>query len=609
MMLALLTSELRIQYRFLALFLLFLSQIVLLQLCSTQLVWAENTQIKPQNISAVLTQIKPLSRSEKSGKNTVSTTEHERKTLEHVNRKTGYQLNFNGIVPEPIIFKTQQPYHLVLDFPRVGNKISNQMPELIPPIFGIQTAHDHAKTRVIFSLNIPFDYHLKREKNQIQVIFSPSNTESNLPSTFSGTVTLDVQNLPLHEVLATISAQAGQNVLITNSIPQENISLRLFQTPWHDALDILADAYQLTLEETLGTLVISGNPETEEPANHSLNSNELKTNTTQNTVSIKPNMATEIFPLHYADAEDLLKKLPPYKLQKDSAPPSQRFRSPDQRTNSLIVHDVKTNMEQINNVIKELDTPVKQVSISSKIVIATHGFSNELGARIGLFGTGKLFPSWQFSLAGNAVGSNNVITGEKISFGDRLLINVPAANPMGSIGISLAKISSNIALDLELAAAQLEGKTRTITKPTVIVMDGYEAVIRQGVQIPYHTTSENEGMRTSFKDAVMELRVTPKITPDNQVILQAHIKKDAVGATLCDSCEPSIETREIKTHFMINNGETLVIGGIYETSHSEVENRVPGLSNIPVAGQLFRHTSREDNQRELLVFITPFVEP
>lgn len=321
-----------------------------------------------------------------------------------------------------------------------------------------------------------------------------------------------------------------------------------------------------------------------------------------------PEVVTEIIQLHYSRASDLKKTLE--SGQQNPLLSKEGILGVDERTNSLLIRDTIENLRQIRKLIKELDTPSKQVLIESRIVIATDDFSHELGARLGLTHLESAQNQWGFSLSGSSEAADSALSGTTPGVtGDanRLSVNMPVANPTGRVGLTLAKLATGSLIDLELSAAQIDGKTEIIASPRIITSDGYEATIQQGVQIPYRSDTLSGGTDINFKDAVMELRVTPQITPDHRIILTLLVKKDAVGAILCSGCEPSVDTREVKTRVMMENGETLVIGGIYEERNSQTENRVPLLADIPLIGPLFRSKSKTDGKDELLIFITPSI--
>ncbi len=308
----------------------------------------------------------------------------------------------------------------------------------------------------------------------------------------------------------------------------------------------------------------------------------------------------QVIPLNYSTAADM----------RESLINEKEIVGVDARTNSLIIEGSSQRREELRALITSLDTPSQQVLIESRIVIASTNFSHELGARLGLTHLDAVQNRWGFSLSGNSEAANNALSGTTPGVsgsGNRLAVNLPVSSPSGQIGLTLAKLATGSLIDLELSAAQVEGKTEIIANPRIITSNGYEAAIQQGVQIPYRSDTLSGGTDISFKDAVMELKVTPQITPEQEIILTIQVKKDAVGAILCTGCEPSVDTREIRTRVMVESGETLVVGGIYEERKSKSDNRVPLLSDIPIIGQLFQSNGKSEDKGELLVFITPSI--
>jgi type IV pilus assembly protein PilQ len=277
----------------------------------------------------------------------------------------------------------------------------------------------------------------------------------------------------------------------------------------------------------------------------------------------------------------------------------------DDRTNTLLLHDSPERIKELRNLIAVLDKPVQQVLIESRIVVATDQFTRELGAKFGAQGS-RTNPSGQVISTGGTVDSVSNSTGG-------LNVNLPAATPAGSFGLAI--LGANYALDLELSAAQTEGRGEVISSPRVITANQQEAVIRQGQQIGYVTyqnsASGAAGSGTAtvqFKDAVLELKVTPTITADNRVYLKINVKKDALAKFIDapgSGQVPQIDTRELNTSVLVDNGQTVVLGGIYEITKQNSVTKVPGLGDIPGIGVLFRKTSRQNDKAELLIFVTP----
>ncbi len=499
-------------------------------------------------------------------------------------------LHFKDQVAEPQIFQLNQSNQLVIDLPDTESHAE------IPAVSGetieqISIAESGSTTRILLQLRQTLPYQLQHHNRQLQISFPPPATDEHHH------LTLKLESEPVTNVLRTIANQAGQNLILNGEI-RGTASLQLHQTHWRDAFDLLITQHTLQLVEEKGVLVVSP------PAVPTVSEVPLlPTNE-----AVAPPLITEIIPLHYADAADLKRTLE--SNQKNPLLSKEGVLGIDERTNSLLIQDSETHLAQIRTLIEQLDTPSKQVLIQSRIIIASNDFSNELGARLGISHLESAQQQWGFSLSGSSEAANSALNGTTPGITDspsRLAVNLPTTTAVGSIGLTLAKLSTGSLIDLELSAAQVEGKTEIIATPRIITSNGYEATIQQGVQIPYRSDTSGGGTDVSFKDAVMELKVTPQITPDNQIILTVQVKKDAVGAILCNNCEPSVDTREVKTRVMIGDGETLVIGGIYEERKTDSENRVPLLSELPLIGRLFQSQSQTDGRGELLIFITPSI--
>jgi type IV pilus assembly protein PilQ len=270
--------------------------------------------------------------------------------------------------------------------------------------------------------------------------------------------------------------------------------------------------------------------------------------------------------------------------------------------------------------VQTLDVPVKQVLIEARIVIVSDTFERDLGARFGVTSAQKNGGNGLISVTGNGAGadtmaqsgianlrSNGVVTPVTLpSLANRYQVNVPSSNTNGSIGISL--LGGSYLVDLELSAAQNEGKSETISSPRVITANQKEATIMQGVEIPYQQSASSGATTTQFKNAVLSLKVTPLITPDNRVILDLDVSDDSIGQQVTSATGgsvPSIDTRQIITQVLVNDGQTVVLGGILDTTKSKSANKVPFLADIPVLGHLFKSTKTVNNKTELLIFITP----
>lgn len=278
----------------------------------------------------------------------------------------------------------------------------------------------------------------------------------------------------------------------------------------------------------------------------------------------------------------------------------------DQRTNKLLVQDTADNVDLIIALVEELDIPIRQVLIESRIVLATNQFTRELGVKFGLSSettSGSRSVTTSGSL--NAADSFNQF-GVAPQLDERLNVNLPAvSSSAGSIGLAIAKLPFGTLLDLELSAAQAEGKSETVSSPKVITADQQEAVIESGQEIPYQEASSSGATSVSFKKAVLSLKVTPQITPDDRIVMDLAVNKDSPDFGNLVQGVPPINTNNVETQVLVDNGETVVLGGVYEQTKTKNINRVPFFGDLPLVGVLFRNKTETNDKQELLIFVTP----
>ncbi|WP_449427467.1 type IV pilus secretin PilQ [Rhodanobacter umsongensis] len=442
------------------------------------------------------------------------------------------------------------------------------------------------------------------------------------PSYSGKRVTFNFQDIPVRSALQLIADVSGLNLVASDSVGG-SVTLRLVNVPWDQALDVILRAK--TLDKRRNGNVIWVAPQAE-LAKYEQDIAEAKLKA-QDTAELE----TAYIPVSYGKAADIAKLLTTGSLQAQgggsSGNTAHGFLSPrgsasyDVRTNTLLLNDTPEKIKQLRDLIAVLDRPVQQVLIESRIVIATDDFTRELGAKFGVSGRQN---NTQFQNASTAqtslatgVGGGNVVsiggTDNGSGTASGLAVNLPASSPSGSFGLAI--LGANYALDLELSAAQTEGRSEVISSPRVITANNVEAVIRQGQEIGYvtfqNTTGGTAGSGTAtvaFKDAVLELKVTPTITADGRVYLAINVTKDALAGytTVPGSGQvPNIDTRSINTSVLVDNGQTVVLGGIYEVDKTNTITKVPGLGDIPGIGILFRQTTRGDTKAELLIFVTP----
>ncbi len=468
------------------------------------------------------------------------------------------------------------------------------------------------------------------------------------PKKYSGTrVTFNFQNIATRSALQLIADISNLNIVASDSVGGD-VTLHLVNVPWDQALAVIMRAKGLGEQRDGNVIWIA--PQTEIASFE-----QARAEARIRAQEAQP-LVTDYIPISYGKASNIAKLLTQKSLQSNSggagATQSTRgFLSPrgsvtfDVRTNTLIVSDIPKKIREIRALVKVLDRPVKQVLIESRIVIATDNFTRELGARFGVNGFHRN-PSGQLISTGSNLSStsslDNSIAAQQaviaqnsanaayaaqqgttpaqptlppaVTFPGGLNVNLPVATPAGSFGLAI--LGSSYLLNLELSAAQTEGKGEVISSPRVITANQQPAIIKQGQEIGY-VTYQNSGAggaglggtaTVQFKDAVLELKVTPTITADNRIFLDLDVKKDALAGFINNpggGQVPQIDTRQIKTGVLVDNGQTVVLGGIYEINKQNTVTKVPGLGDIPGVGFLFRNKSRNNTKAELLIFVTP----
>ena len=422
-------------------------------------------------------------------------------------------------------------------------------------------------------------------------------------------VTFNFQDIPVRSVLQLIADVSDLNVVVADNV-SGNLTLRLVNVPWDQALDIVLDARNLDMRENGNVIWIAPTADIAAREQQLLQA-------FQDRKELEP-LATALISVSYASAEDLKTLIMEASTgdQGDTGLLSDRGSvAIDSRTNTLMVTDTPDRIESIQKLVLDLDRPVKQVQIESRIVIANSEFAHELGVRFGVtaWHTGSNYGAIAgdgpaADLVNPAIDPTDDGTILLPGFPQRYNVNLPAGPSAASIGLSF--LTGNVLLDLELSALEAEGEGEIISTPRVVTANQHEAFIQQGVEIPYEQAASSGATAVQFKEAVLELRVTPLITPDNRVQLELEIKQDSVGEifqTGRGGSVPSIDTRELATSVLVRNGETVVLGGIFQDARSRNEDRVPYLSSIPGIGNLFKRRSNETTKRELLVFVTPTI--
>jgi type IV pilus assembly protein PilQ len=429
--------------------------------------------------------------------------------------------------------------------------------------------------------------------------------------TYEGTkVTFNFQDIPVRSVLQLIADVSDLNIVVADSV-QGNLTLRLTNVPWDQALDIVMDARNLDMRKNGNVLWIGPTAE--------IAAREQQLLQAQLDRQILEPLQTVLIPVSYAKAGDIRDLImeSTSSVETEYGLLSERGSvTVDERTNTLLITDTAEKILEIRDLVAELDYAVQQVQIESRIVIASSDFAHELGVRFGVTALHLGSNIGVVAADGFAADTVNPAINPRDdglldipSYPSRYQVNLPAADTNAST-LGLSFLTGDVILDLELSALESEGEGEVISTPRVITANQAEAFIQQGVEIPYEEATSSGATSVMFKEAVLELKVTPLITPDNRVQMDLNVKQDTVGEIFQTSrggSVPSIDTRELNTTVLVGNGDTIVLGGIFQDERASTEDKVPWLGDIPAVGSLFRRRANESKKRELLIFVTPTI--
>ena len=560
--------------------------------------------------------------------------------------------------PSVSIDVRQQGPDLIVDFQHttLPDSLARKLDvtDFATPVTTVTTSQQGENVRVVISPKGLWEHTAYQTDRQFVVEVKPLKEDPS--KLFQGTqrqgyqgekVSLNFQNIPLRELLHVFADITNFNIVISDSV-SGNVSLRLNDIPWDQALEIVLKQKGLAMRK-------SGNVVWIAPADELAAREKVELESMQAIADLEP-LRTESFQLNYQKADVIEKMLRGISTATGTAsggapaPAAGAAASKsrvlsergyalfDGRTNKLFVTDTPTKLAEVRRLIAEIDIAVRQVLIEARIVEATDTFSKSLGARIGgsdntgLAGSGHTINGnlrYGISATNSDVGQlmpwgpyfvpqgriTNIDNSGKITFvplspatsqyyQDAQFVNLPASNAAGSFALSLFSKSLGEILNLEISAMEADGKGKTVSSPRVLTADQVEAEIKQGTRTPYLQSTSSGATAISYQDAVLSLKVRPQITPDNRVIVSLDIHKDALGSLIANLGR-EIDTKAIKTDVLVDNGGTVVIGGIFIQEESNDVTRVPLLGDIPVLGFMFRKTDKIDNRRELLIFITP----
>ncbi len=516
----------------------------------------------------------------------------------------------------------QEGGRLVVDFPRAGVATDAarryDVVDFATPVNSFDVVRAPSGARIVVGVAGDFEQ-LAYQSDRDYVLEVRPKPKAALAETarkeYKGErLTLNFQDIETRAVLQLLAETSGQNIVVSDTV-QGNVTLRLQNVPWDQALDIVLRTKGLDKRQEGNVIYVA-------PAEE-LAAREKQLLESQKQITELAPVRTEYLQVNYAKASDLAGLI---RTQGKNTLLSDRGSvTIDERTNTLLLQDTAERLADIRRLVQTLDIPVRQVLIESRIVIVNDDFSRELGVRFGGAFVGNYGSSDGLMYVGNS-GLDTVpgesgpiinptspggvgVSGSQVqtpTVNDRYMVNLPVVNPAGRLALTL--LDTDYVVDLEITAAQREGRGEVFSAPRVITANGKEAVIEQGTEIPYQESASSGATTTQFKKAVLSLKVTPQITPDDRIILDLTVSKDSVGQILPSATGgsvPSIDTREVTTQVLVNDGQTVVLGGILETERRDTVNKVPFLGDVPGLGYLFRSKARTDNKDELLIFVTP----
>ena len=464
------------------------------------------------------------------------------------------------------------------------------------PVSAVETFYDDGTT--VFKMTVKDDFSYRYDQaDNIFVIEITKKDADDKSSQYQGqAISLNFQDIPVRTVLQLIADFNEFNLVTTDSV-NGNITLRLDSVPWEQALDIVMKIKGLSKQLDGNVLMVA-------PADE-LAALERRDLVSKKEVAELAELKSEFIQMNFAKASDMVELL----AKNDASLLSPRGNmSADERTNTLIVKDTSDVIANVKRIIDVLDVAVRQVTIEARMVSVVDDMNDEFGIRWGVSG-GSSIGSREGSTSGSIGGNDSIAKGETPSIDDRLNVNLPVANPAGTIAFQVSKLANGQILDLELSALESEQKAEVIASPRITTTDQKSAYIEQGTEIPYVEASSSGATSITFKKAILGLKVTPHITPDNKIILDLVVNQDTRGEDVktAGGEAVSIDTQEISTQVLVENGETIVLGGIFKHEMKRIVTKVPILGDIPWLGVLFRSTKNINEKRELLIFVTPKV--
>ncbi|MCA2452502.1 type IV pilus secretin PilQ family protein [Vibrio alginolyticus] len=475
----------------------------------------------------------------------------------------------------------------------------------------VEVFRDTSTTRLVAHINEEYkhDYRLTGRFLEIKVAKIEPNEKAPDKSILEREgklISINFQDIPVRNVLQLIADYNQFNLVVSDSV-EGNLTLRLDGVPWQQVLDIILQVKGLDKRVDGNVILVAPTDELDLREKQQLEKQKLTEEMGE--------LSSEIIKVNFAKASDIAEMI---NGEGNISMLSERgSMTIDERTNSLLIRELPENIEVIREIIESLDIPVKQVQIEARIVTINEGNMDELGIRWGftsINGSNTVGGSIENNLATiglyNGEGGDDGGDGDGVGIDDFLNVNLAATSPNAtSIAFQVAKLGSDTLLDLELSALQQESKAEIISSPRLITTNKKPAYIEQGTEIPYLESSSSGATTVTFKKAVLSLKVTPQITPDNRLVLDLSVTQDRPGQVVKTGTGEAvaIDTQRIGTQVLVNNGETVVLGGIFQHSITNSVDKVPLLGDLPLLGALFRRSYENVGKSELLIFVTPKV--
>nr|WP_026026741.1 type IV pilus secretin PilQ family protein [Vibrio genomosp. F10] len=466
----------------------------------------------------------------------------------------------------------------------------------------IEVFRKEPSTLLVASISGDYDFNYSLKGKYLDVVVTQAKAvqkpkQASLLEKEGKLISINFQDIPVRNVLQLIADYNAFNLVVSDSV-SGNLTLRLDGVPWQQVLDIILQVKGLDKRVEGNVILVAPTAELDLQEQQKLEKSRL--------AEELGDLSSDILKINFAKASDIADMIGgdgPVSMLSDRG-----SISIDERTNSLLIRELPDNIEIIRDIVSSLDIPVKQVQIEARIVTINEGNMDDLGVRWGFTHTNGN------NTAGGSIESNlwqvGALAGDELPIDDFLNVNLGATSAnASSIAFQVAKLGSDMLLDLELSALQRESKAEIISSPRLITTNKKPAYIEQGTEIPYLESSSSGATTVAFKKAVLSLKVTPQITPDNRLVLDLSVTQDRPGEIVKTGTGEAvaIDTQRIGTQVLVNNGETVVLGGIYQHSTTNSVDKVPLLGDLPLLGALFRRTYEQKGKSELLIFVTPKV--